>query len=299
MKKKTWSRFLSLLLAAMMVVSCLPLTVLAAEGDGGATLHYLGLNDGGWIDSPTPLDIQLYNTDGSAAASITSGAKYGIVCNGKMMSSPYSVGANQVVYRADFVSGNLSKAAYQFTFTETNGGYTIGANKPDHYLTHEVVDATYTNGDSCTAYVLRQEAEIFNIAPVEGASGSYHIWVGEAGGEVEPSTPVESTEPEQPSTPVETAGPTEPVETDKPGQPASAFKAQLGSDANFNGDIVELSNALYTFTANGAAYTVSNGDVYLNIVAGKNAYPNGSNAGLVAKVEFYNGQFFISNNQGR
>ena len=258
--KKTWSRFLSLLLTVMMVVSCLPLTVLAAD----ASAHYLGLDDGGWIDSAEPQAVQLYHADGSSVQEITSGEKYGIVCNKKMMSSSYTVGSNQVVYRTDFVSGNLAKAAYQFTFTKADSGYTIGANKPGYYLTCEVVDATYPNKDSCTTYVLSQEAEIFNIAPVDGTPGSYHIWAGEA------------APPEAP-----------------------AAKAQLGTDANYDGDVVELSNALYTFAKNGDVYTVSNGGAYLNIVPGKNPYPNGTDSSAVVKVEMAGGKFFLSNNSGR
>lgn len=81
----------------------------------------------------------------------------------------------------------------------------------------------------------------------------------------------------------------------------SVAKAQLGTDVNFSGDKVDLSDALYIFTetANEGVYTVSNGDVYLNIAPGKNQYPNGTSADINTKVELSNGQFCLSNNSNR
>lgn len=67
------------------------------------------------------------------------------------------------------------------------------------------------------------------------------------------------------------------------------YKAQLGTNSNFDGEIVDLSTALYTFTAKGAGYTVKSSimNVYLNI--GGNL-PNGTNAPTIPNLSVANGE---------
>ena len=59
--------------------------------------------------------------------------------------------------------------------------------------------------------------------------------------------------------------------------------AQLGSDANYDGEKVALSNALYTFTKEGEAYTVSSTveGIYLKITTGDAKLPNKSTPGAI------------------
>lgn len=66
-----------------------------------------------------------------------------------------------------------------------------------------------------------------------------------------------------------------------------AYKAQLGVNSNFDRGVVDLSTALYTFTANGTGYTVKSDifDVYLNI--GGNL-PNGTNAPTIPNLSSAN-----------
>lgn len=67
------------------------------------------------------------------------------------------------------------------------------------------------------------------------------------------------------------------------------YKAQLGVNSNFDGEIVDLSTALYTFTGNGAGYTVKSStmNVYLNI--GGNL-SDGTNAPTIPNLSVANGQ---------
>lgn len=68
---------------------------------------------------------------------------------------------------------------------------------------------------------------------------------------------------------------------------SAVYKAQLGVNANFDREVVDLNTALYTFTANGAGYTVKSNiyDVYLNI--GGNL-PNGTSAPTIPNLSSAN-----------
>ncbi len=69
------------------------------------------------------------------------------------------------------------------------------------------------------------------------------------------------------------------------------YMAAVGSDANFSGGTVPLSNALYTFTASGSNWVISNGDVYLNL--GTAGYPNTDKSETIQIAASTNGTYYL------
>ncbi|MCI8539361.1 MAG: hypothetical protein HFF18_12000 [Oscillospiraceae bacterium] len=246
-----------------------------AESDG-LTVHYLSWtpqNNGGWYTSTIVDSVHLYEEGGTNLAnSIDAGSKYAIAYTAgntrKYMYAPFQ--QTSATAQADYTE-NFSL----FTFELVDSGF---ANA---YVIHSVKDTSlYLTGEACTYTAggntyhqlrLANQGTTFytNAVDADSENGSYYIWY--------------TTEPEVPPT--------------EPWNPANTYKAQLGNNSNFSGEVVSLENALYTFASSGNGYQISatvpgeDATVYLNIGGnfGNTKAPSIPNKSTAAVVSIDNG----------
>lgn len=188
----------------------------------GLVVHYFGVTNGAFANDTTPRTVTLRDTTTQMGlvTEPVANTGYRLFSDDRVISAFYTVSNSwkSAIHEAYTSGKDLSNTGYQFQLISVTDTYTNCYKLRSHTTDWYMTHEIRSAGTNDNRYVLTGTGETFYLTPA-GTEGEYYIWY--------------TTE-------------------------IARVAAKLGTSSAFDGGEVDLSKALYQFSASGANFKITN-----------------------------------------